>query len=99
MVKQQQETKNSSRGPDYRFPCSIEPVSFVPDSTELKIVDDLGLKYAEGVPGYFISGTLERAVQNTWSEPPHIAFANLRAEDPKAAEAFTKRYGVLSRLC
>ena len=27
--------------------------------------------------------------------PPHLAFANLRAEDPKSVEAFIKRYGVL----
>ena len=100
MVKQKERTKNSSkRGfEEYRFPCSINPASFVPETTELKIVDDLGPAYAEGVPGYFILGSLEHAKQSPWSEPPHVAFANLRVEDSKAADAFTRRYGVLSRF-
>jgi hypothetical protein len=99
MVKRERRAKNSSsRTGEYRFPCSMEPVSFVPEITELKVVDNLGPAYAEGVPGYFIFGSLKDVKESGWSEPPHIAFANLRAEDPKAAEAFTKRYGVLSRL-
>jgi hypothetical protein len=100
MVKQPKRIQNSSkRGPEeYRFPCSIAPVSLVPLTTELKVVDNLGPSYAEGVPGYFILGSLKDIKESWWSEPPHIAFANLLAEDPKAAEAFTKRYGVLSQL-
>jgi len=109
MVKQHYEAKTSSTRPEYagvgsrglleyRFPCSIEPVSQAPVATELKIVDNLGAAVAEGVPGYFISGSLDSSIESKWSEPPHIAFANLLIEDPKAAEAFTKRYGVLSRL-
>jgi hypothetical protein len=103
MVKQKELTKNSSTGkPEceraYRFPCCVEPVSLVPETTEVKVVDNLGPECAEGVPGYFISGSLKNTVESLWPEPPHIAFANLRAEDPRAAEAFTKRYGVLSRL-
>jgi hypothetical protein len=108
MVKQREQAKNSStrprhevsgtRGlPEYRFPCYIEPVSLAPETTELKVVDNLGPAYAEGVPGYFISGSLQNAVENWWPELPHIAFANLLAENPKAAEAFTRRYGALSR--
>lgn len=102
MVKQQKATKNSSTGrvghrglPDYRFPCSIHSVSLVPEDTELRIVNDLGPSIAEGIAGYFISGSLRNFKESYWSEPPHIAFANMRAEDPKAAESFTRRYGVL----
>jgi hypothetical protein len=84
--------------PEYRFPCSIEPVSLVPETTEVSVVDDLGPRYVEGVPGYLISGSLKDTKESWWPEPPHLAFANLRAEEPKAAEAFTKRYGVLSRF-
>jgi hypothetical protein len=29
------------------------------------------------------------------TQPPHVAFANLHAEDPRAVEAFVKRYGIL----
>jgi hypothetical protein len=48
--------------------------------------------------GYVISGTLDKqrfGGESTWREAPHIAFANLRVEDPKAVDAFIKRYGVL----
>lgn len=99
MVEQKHEAKTSStQRAEYTFPCSIEPVSLVPETTELKVVDNLGPAYAEGVPGYFISGSLNDTKESWWSGPPHIRFANLRVEDPKDAEAFTKRYGVLSRL-
>lgn len=110
MVEQRQVGKTSNRTPEYqllgnrglpeyRFPCYAEPVSLVPVTTELKVVDDLGPLYAEGLPGYFISGSLQDTAESWWPEPPHIAFANLLAEDPKAAEAFIKRYGVLHRVC
>jgi hypothetical protein len=110
MVEQKHEVKTSSiqkpeyagvghRGlPEYKFPCFIEPVSLVPEITVVKIVDDLGPGYVEGVPGYFILGSLQKTVESWWPEPPHIAFANLLAEDPKAAQSFTRRYGVLSRV-
>jgi hypothetical protein len=108
MVKQKNAAKNSSSSKpeyevlnsagqtEYGFPCFIEPYSIVPEITELRVVDDLGEPYVQGVPGYFISGSLgSQSAQ--WPEPPHLAFANLLADKPEAAEAFTKRYGILSR--
>jgi hypothetical protein len=102
MVKQDGSAKNSSISkPEferYGFQCYIEPASIVPEATELKIVDNLGPGYVDRVPGFFISGSLKNAGQSEWPEPPHVAFANLLADKPEAAETFTKRYGVLSRL-
>jgi hypothetical protein len=111
MVKQQRQAKNLSTRPEYeslaarslaeyRFPCSIEPVSLVPASTETKLVDDMGsIEGLQGTvgPGYVISGALKYSRESYWPEPPHVAFANLLADKPEAVEAFTKRYGVLSR--
>ncbi len=99
MVKQKQERKPSStRKAEYRFPCSIEPVSLVPDSVEVKQVDDLSSVGGLEQPGYVISGALKDVRESWWAEPPHIAFANLLAEKPESVESFTRRYGVLSRL-
>jgi hypothetical protein len=107
MVKQASRAKNSSTkpeyevplvwGPDYKFPCYVEPLSLVPHTTELKVVDNLGPEHVEGVPGFLISGSLENETESSWPEPPHVAFANLLADKPEAVETFTKRYGVLSR--
>jgi hypothetical protein len=100
MVKQEQSAKTSSRdwGSDYRFPSYVESSSILPETTEAKLVEDLGsIGGVDGVSGYVISGNLGDAAAE-WPEPPHVAFANLLAEKPEAVETFVKRYGLLSRL-
>ena len=99
MVKQTSAAKNSSIGkPQYGFPCYVESSSILPETTEVKLVEDLGsMGGVDGVSGYVISGNLGDAAAE-WPEPPHVVFANLLAEKPEAVESFTKRYGVLDRL-
>jgi hypothetical protein len=90
ILKQAHRMKTSSK-PEYQFLSSIEPGSLLPATVEAKQVDKLG---STNEPGYIISGTLGNEY-GEWPEPPHIALANLRADDPKSAEAFIRRYGVL----
>lgn len=46
--------------------------------------------------GYVISGTLSVPPDGLlWPEPPHIVFANLRADDVESVKAFLRRYGPL----
>lgn len=94
MVKQAGRTKSSSTMPEYRFPCYIAPVLVPSDVRATGKGSTDGIEYE-----YAIGGSLQGLKESPWSEPPHIAFANLRAEDPKAAEAFIKQYGVLDRHC
>jgi len=99
MVKQNTTTKNSSIAkPQYVFPCYVENLSDLPETTEVRLVENLGsVGGVEGVSGYVISGKLgDKAAE--WPEPPHVVFANLLAEKPEAVENFTKRYGVLDRV-
>jgi hypothetical protein len=79
----------------YRFPSYIVGGCYLPASTTVE-------QDSKDEDGYTISGTLLTSNglvgeenQDQWPEPPHLAFANLRVEDPRAAEAFIKRYGLL----
>jgi hypothetical protein len=95
MVEQKHEAKtSSSQRAEYSFPCSILPVSIV-GMTE-SVVDDLGgyvITYVQPMNATEPSFKVVKA--SRWPEPPHVAFANLHADDPRAAEAFIKRYGML----
>jgi hypothetical protein len=75
----------------YKFTGLVLPKAYLPETIEVKhgaSVDD--------TVGYSISGTMQGFDTDCeWPVPPHVAFANLRAEDPKAAEAFIKQYGLL----
>lgn len=112
MVKQAQGAKTSSRNrrrSEYELPSYIVGGGLLPKTIETAVGPDP----STGDPGYYvISGTfypedlneaealasLREAEQDRWLEPPHIAFANLRADDPQSVEAFVKRYGVLRYL-
>jgi hypothetical protein len=96
MVKQSQGVKTSSKDwrSDYRFPSFVVGGCYLPITLETT---------KEQNSGYVISGTLvsESGLlveenQDQWPEPPHLAFANLRVDDAESAEAFIKRYGLLS---
>jgi hypothetical protein len=75
----------------YKFTGFFLPEACLPETIELKD----GVNVGDTV-GYAISGKLQGVTRECeWLVPPHVAFANLRAEDPKAAEAFIKQYGLL----
>lgn len=99
MVKQTQDVKNSSRSKsEYMFPCYIRNCSDLPETTRVRLVEDLkAVGGVDGVSGYVISGNLGEKTSE-WPEPPHVAFANLLAEKPEAVEHFTRRFGVLDHL-
>lgn len=86
---------------EYQFWSRIVSHCFLPAIVKTNI----GPEPSTGVEGYVIYGSLRQedgeyivADENQWSEPPHIAFANLRADDARAVEAFIRRYGLLSDL-
>jgi hypothetical protein len=37
----------------------------------------------------------EGAIESGWQEPPHVAFANLRVDEPQSVERYLREYGVL----
>jgi hypothetical protein len=94
MVKQDESSKTSSTNEltAYKFEGFIISGGFLPKTSETTTRQD-----PTGTPGYVVSGEvgLEYRSAHEWREPPHIAFANLRIEDPRSAEAFIKRYGVV----
>jgi hypothetical protein len=90
MVKQRSEAKTSStKSSEYKFSRGkVTPIAWLPETANLI--------FHQGDTKFEISGTLrEDVTEERWSEPPHIAFANLRVEDPQAVDAFVKRYGIL----
>lgn len=106
MVKQTEAFKTSSSKPPhvrtgYQFWSEIKTNCCLPAI----IKTEIGPESSTGEQGYVISGSLRKedgawndGGEEPWSEPPHIAFANLHADDPRAAEAFIKRYGLLDDL-
>lgn len=93
MVKHDSQAKDSSkrRRSDYQFRAFIDPSPFLPETIKTRVLTD-----STGKRDYAISGTLYKEPdQREWQEPPHLAFANLRVEDPQSAEAFIRRYGPL----
>ena len=98
MVKHNHSTKTSSTNSRAKseaefFPSFITCGGFLPETLTIQLNSDP--KGAD--PPYILSGTLsdERLAGKAWRVPPHIAFANLRVEDPQSAAAFIKQYGVL----
>jgi hypothetical protein len=98
MVKQNGGAKTLSKdwALKYRFPSFVVGGCYLPTTISTTVGNP------EDEDGYTISGTLltkdgllVEGDQDQWPEPPHLAFANLRVEDPLAAEAFIKRYGLL----
>jgi len=92
MVKQAQEAKTSStRSGEYQISKGVVvPVAWLPETTNTTAHQD-GPNVS-----FEISGKLRKGpAEERWSEPPHVAFANLHAEDARAVEAFVKRYGIL----
>lgn len=97
MLKHHQVAKNSSKK-KYQLP-SIALCGYYPPAT---IETRAGPEAAKsnscrGPEDYTISGALgtrRYATSEEFLEPMHIAFANLRADVPKAAEVFVRRYGV-----
>jgi hypothetical protein len=99
MVKQAQPMKTSSKDwrSDYHFPSYIVGGCYLPATIKTTVEQD-----SKGDFEYLISGTLlsksgllVEESQDQWPEPPHLVFANLRVDDPKSAEAFIRRYGLL----
>lgn len=97
MVKQQHSTKTSSTDSRaksaYRFPSFITCGGFLPETVTIQPNPDPDV----GDFPYVFSGILgdERLAGKAWRVPPHIAFVNLRVEDPQSVAAFIKQYGVL----
>jgi hypothetical protein len=92
MVKQFERAKTSStRSSGYRLSRGeVVPVAWLPETARTN-------SYQEGPNVKFeVSGTLRKdTTEERWPEPPHVAFANLHASDPRAVEAFVRRYGIL----
>jgi hypothetical protein len=103
IAKQEKAVKNSNRDFVHQFRSSIVCGSHLPLAIETKNGSDVAKQSMEPdskeAPGGFVlSGTLDKwrlSEESDWPEAPHIVFANLLVEDPKAVVAFTKRYGVL----
>jgi hypothetical protein len=95
MVKRRKNMKTSSTEnrakAEYRFPSFVTCGGFLPETVTIQPDPDVA-----DFPSIF-SGTLgtERLAGKAWRVPPHIAFANLRVEDPQSVAAFIKQHGVL----
>lgn len=87
---------------DYEFWTRVTGGGILPATVRISTTPDESWDDPEAT--YAISGTVQlgenaryvTAKPEAWKIPPHVAFANLRADDPRAAEAFCKRYGLLT---
>jgi hypothetical protein len=102
VVKHLKHMKRSSISADRRpelfaFPCYVECFGRV--AKDLEIVQ-------EATPAkcgrsqdcrYFITGALQDDFVGSarWKELAHVAFANLRVDDPRSVTGFLKQYGLL----
>ena len=101
MVKQREGRKASSKKwptREYAFQCFIALEYFAPEEITTTPGEIASTGYTD--KGYTISGYVAAEPKNGYHlEFPHLAFANLRAGDPRSAETFIRRYGQLDPQC
>jgi hypothetical protein len=99
-------TSSTKRKTGFKFPCWVSSGTPLPENMEVKVDSDADS--ASAFPPYAICGTLKwetadnpksglalATERDEWIEPPHVALANLRIDDPQSVMAFMGRYGVL----